>query len=95
MGSSGSICFWRITPVPYGELTARRGSVLVTSVGRIQFLTHHIITHEHGTLPSNPRDGYWTNITRPPVTLREHQLSASALVCGPGRQFGKAENGPF
>src|SRR5205807_6884258 len=39
--------------------------------------------------------GNWTNLTRPPVTVREHHAGASCGAAGPGRQFNKLVNGPF
>ena len=48
---------------------------------------------KHGRFPSNPPVGNWTNTTRPPLTLREHHVSASWALRAPGRQFGNGANG--
>src|SRR5205807_6075331 len=42
---------------------------------------------------SKPASGNWTNLTRPPVTVREHHDAASCGVAAPGRQFSKPVNG--
>src|ERR1700694_979054 len=51
--------------------------------------------HGHMRFVSKPLTTYCTKTTRPPVTVRAHQVRASAPLRAPGRQFGNGEKGAF